>query len=133
MKRICLYITEAPPKRDFIKENVKSVKQLEFRNTIAKSDTDLSKLNGWQKMGNSRNISPARRNVSGKLANMTKNADKNDRQRDTTKLSNGRKNLHRSQSAQSDESRPNSVQSRDAFSQTESVDDDYFLKDVIIR
>lgn len=30
-------------------------------------------------------------------------------------------------------SRPQSVQSRDASSQTESVDDELFLKDVIIR
>lgn len=30
-------------------------------------------------------------------------------------------------------SRPQSVQSRDACSQTESVDDELFLKDVIIR
>lgn len=32
-----------------------------------------------------------------------------------------------------DNARPLSVQSRDAYSQTESVDDELFLKDVIIR
>lgn len=85
-------------------------------------------------MGKSRNCSPARRNVAGKLANNPKNSVKNNQDSEITKLSsNGRKNLHRSRSVQSDDSRPNSVQSRDAFSQTESVDDDYFLKDVIIR
>lgn len=127
------YIAEAPPKRDFIKENVRSVRQIEMRNALARSETDLRKLNNdWrQRAPNGRNASPApgakKSNSTNELNGKVRASSKQ------TKSRNIRKIDCETRMDNSDDSRPNSVQSRDAFSQTESVDDDYFLKDVIIR
>lgn len=102
---------------------MKSVKQIELRNVMAKSESDLRKVNGWQRMAKGRNAGPATKEHSTKKGGKEKMA-----RRITT-----REYIGRSHGDDSDDSRPNSVQSRDASSQTESVNNNYFLKDVIIR
>lgn len=110
---------------------MRSVKQIELRNSMAKSEVDLRKIgDGWRNRSvNGRHASPA---PGAKKSNSTK--ELNGKSEKQTKSSKSRTQVDRkSQADHSDDSRPGSVQSRDAFSQTESTDDDFFLKDVIIR
>lgn len=104
---------------------MKSVKQIELRNVMAKSETDLRKINGWQRAARTRNTSPM---TKGKPSKTIGNEHGK-----MQKFFNSREYIGRSQADDLENSRPNSVQSRDASSQTESIDDNYFLKDVIIR
>lgn len=122
---------EAPPKRDFIKENVRSLKQIELRNLQVKSETDLVKLNGKQRLVRGRNASPMKAFTGKVVPEKNENSTKALKKQPKPHMS--RQNGRKQRVYESDESRPNSVQSRDAFSQTETVDDGYFLKDVIIR
>lgn len=110
---------------------MRSLKQIELRNLHVKSETDLAKLNGKQRLVRGRNASPMKASAGTVLPEKNGNSTKALKKQPKLHLS--RPNGRKERGYESDESRPNSVQSRDAFSQTEMVDDGYFLKDVIIR
>lgn len=119
-------IAEEPPKRNFIKENVKIVKQ---KSAITHND-NLSKsihsaepnvnTDGHQRIAKRRTVSNKQEmHRSRSLSNARKASHYLDLRNN---LFNGR--------TSTEDIRP---QSRDASSQTERVDNELFLKDVIIR
>ncbi|XP_031630015.1 uncharacterized protein LOC116345099 isoform X2 [Contarinia nasturtii] len=105
-----------PPKRDFIKENVKNLKLMQRRNHNPNQVSDTGDFEKKQRKIRSTSHSRLRLSSSNSVKNIAA-------------LSKSIENI----SNHGEKIRPLSVQSRDAYSQTESVDDELFLKDVIIR